>query len=68
MTVRGPLLNCLLWYNQLQQNHRNNAKVGRELPKQFAESLSVGKLSVGKLGVCDFVSQILQTLCKPEII
>ena len=37
-------------YSQLWQNYLNNyfqAKVGKELPKQFPEAISVGKLDVG---------------------
>ena len=41
---------CPPSYSQLRQNCLNNsfqAKVGKELPKQFPELLSVGKLDVG---------------------
>ena len=38
------------------------AKIGKKLPKQFPEPLWVGKLDVSTLH-----SQILLTLCKPEI-
>ena len=47
------------------ENYLNSyyqAKVGKELPEQFPEPLSVGKLDIGNLH-----SQILQTLCKPEL-
>ena len=43
-------------YSQLRQNYQNNyfeAKVGKELPKQFPEPLSVGKLDVGSLALSD---------------
>ena len=49
-----------LWHNSLDNDFQGN--VGKELHKQFPEPLSVGKLDVGNLH-----SQILQTLCKPEI-
>ena len=51
-------------YHQLRQNYLNNdfqANVGKELPKQFPEPLSVGKLDVGKLAVPH------TALCKPEV-
>ena len=38
------------FYSQLRQeylNHYFQAKVGKELPKQFPEPLSIGKLDVG---------------------
>ena len=41
-------------YNQLQQNNLNNyfqAKVRKELPIQFPEPLSVGKLDVGNFAL-----------------
>ena len=40
----------LAGYNQLRQNYLNKhfqAKVGKELPKQFPEPLLVGKLNLG---------------------
>ena len=52
-------------YRQLRQNYQNHnfqARVGKELPKQFPEPLSVGKLDVGNLTF----SNTANTL-KPEI-
>ena len=52
-------------YSQLRQNCLNSyfqAKVGKELPRQFPEPLSVGKLVVGNFAVSSNA-----TLCTPEI-
>ena len=43
-------------YNQLRQNYLNNdfqVKVGKELPKQFPEPLSVRNLDVGNFAFSD---------------
>ena len=47
------LMKIWRFHNQLRQNYLNNyfqAEVGKELPKQFPEPLSVGKLDVGNFG------------------
>ena len=53
-------------YSHLRQNYLNNyfqAKVGKKLPQQFPEPLSVSKLDVGHF----VFSNTAKTLCKPEL-
>ena len=50
-------------FSQLRQNYLNNyfqARVGKELPKQFPEPLSVSKLDVGNFAFSN-------ALCKPGV-
>ena len=49
LAVCTVLESLFRYYNQLRQDYLDNyfqAKVGKELPKQFPEPLSVGKLDV----------------------
>ena len=60
-----PVPKLVRKYNQLRQNCLNTyfqAKVGKELPKQFPQPLLVGKLDVG-----NFASQKLPKISSGRV-